>query len=170
MQTVKGFMLSGAELSAITPDIDWAHDTRPYKGRVSAVCRSKQEAADLVHWFGHPDFMPELPILLCIPGGWGQMAGWGLATAAELRDECVARWELQEARIAGGGFDFDTAREKAGLMRREDVDAATREAFMDRIRRHKASSVTDPAREPLYVRPNERTTHTVADPSAWRDN
>lgn len=153
-----------------TPPLIFERDTLPYKGRVSAICRTKDQAADLVKWFGDEDFCPYLPILLCIPGGWGLMAGMGLATAAELRDECVARWELMEARLlkTGRRFDFDEARERAGLMRAEDVDAAIREALVERIRRHKANPITDPPRRLVYPHGVGKTVHAVADPARWQ--
>lgn len=152
------------EVALQTPDIDWTDVPPGLRGKLSAVCRSLKECEDLVHWFGDPDFCPLDPIYLMIPGGPGQLAGLGLATVAELRDNAVARWAIQEERIAriGAPMDFDEMREKAGAMRREDVDAAFRQALMDRIAAHKASPVTDPPREPLHVRVNDKTVHTVA--------
>ena len=170
MNLVQGFALAGHQVNSITPEIDWTPDILPYRGKVSAVCRTKQDAADLVRYFGHEDFMPVLPILLCIPGGWGQMAGMGLATAAELRDECVARWELQEARLhrTGRTFDFDEAREKAGLPRSEDMDWMMRERAQDMVRHHKASVVTDPGNNLVYPRWAGKTVHAVA--TEWKDS
>lgn len=170
MMTVPGFSVrTGERLNAIVPDIYWSLDLLPYQGQLSAVCRTKQQAADLVRWFGSEDFCPVHPVLLCVPGGWGSLTGLGLASAVELRDEAVARWELQEAKIATGTlFDFDTAREKAGLMRREEVDAAVRTAIRDRVARHRASPVTDPVRQLGYPNPTNRTLHKVA--TDWKDN
>lgn len=154
------------------PPLIFDRDILPYKGQISAICRTKQQAADLVHWFGDEDFCPYLPILLCIPGGWGLMAGMGLATASELRDECVARWELMEARLlkTGRRYDFDEARERAGLMRAEDVDAAVRESLLERIRRHRANPITDPPRKLVYPNPTGKSVHTVADPAVWQES
>lgn len=172
MMSVLGFWLTGASVQAITPDIEWTGDLLPFYGRLSAVCRSKDEVADLVRWFGHEDFCPIQPVLLCIPGGWGQLDGQGLATASELRDEGIARWELQEAKLARTGrtFDFDTAREKAGLMRHEDVPAAMAEAVWANIQRHKASVVTNPMPEHPIFNPTGKTLHTVADSQDWKSN
>ena len=141
-----------------------------FEGKVSAVCRSKKDCEDLVHFFGgDPSFCPFLPVLLWIPGAPQQIAGWGLAPAAEMRDQAVAVWELITARMdrTGKPVDFDALREKHGLMRAEDVDAATREALWERIKRHKANPVTDPPRIPHYVLPNERSLHFVSNQD-WR--
>lgn len=171
MRTVKGFGRTGELMQAIVPD--WPADVAllPWQDKVSTVCRNKQEAAELVRYFGHPDFAPVLPVLLCVPGGWGQLAGMGIAPASELRDEAVARWELQENKIAktGSTFDFDEAREKAGLMPRDKVDAAVRNAFRDKIAQHKATSVTNSGYTLVYPRWMGKTVHPVADPESWRN-
>lgn len=148
-----------------TPKIDWRGVPPGLKGKVSAVCRSEKDCADLVHWFGDPNFCPFLPILLLIPGAPGQLAGLGLATAAELRDEAVARWQLMTRRLERIGriVDFDTLREKHGLMRKEDVEPAFREALVERIRKHRRNPRTDPPRQPLYPRVNGRTIHAVGE-------
>lgn len=173
MNIVQGFSLqNGNKVQSVTPDIVWDYDILSFENKVSMVCRTKSEAADIVKWFGHEDFMPVLPILLCIPGGWGQLAGMGLATASELRDEAVARWELQEAKIAKTGrtFDFDEAREKAGLIPFADVADAMRNAMDDRVKHHKASAVTDSGHTIVYPRWAGKTVHAVADDQAWKDN
>lgn len=157
------------------PPMQWGGVQRnlrdKYEGKVSAVCRSKDECADLVHWFGDEDFCPFLPVFLAIPGAPQIIAGLGLSTASELRDQAVAVWEIITNRLdkKGTTADFDELREKHGLMRREDVDAAVREAMRDRIKKHRANPITDPPRIPHYVYVNARTTHTVADPSTWRE-
>lgn len=148
-----------------------------YKGKVSAVCRSKQECADLVHTFRgfdfYPAYGPVLPILLAIPGAPQQVAGWGLATIEEMRDQCVAVWEITEERLTrynGQTVDFDVLREKHGQMRREDAGIAIQEAVHERIKAHKASPRTDPPREPHYVRPNEKTVFAQPQETTWKDN
>jgi len=153
----------------------WDDIPKGLNTKYSAVCRSLMDCADLVHKFRGIDFYPAygpyLPVLLLIPGAPQQIAGWGLSEVEEIRDQAVAVWELITERLAktGSTFDFDTAREKHGLMRRENVDAAIREAMVDRIRRHKANPVTDPPREPNYVRPNERTTFAQPQDTTWKD-
>ena len=148
-----------------TPSINWKGVPLSYHNRMSAVCRTLSEANDLVKWFGDAEFCPFLPIFLMIPGTGGViLAGLGYATAAELRDDAVATWIDKTDRIAktGSVLDFDALREKHGLMERSKVKAAMSEAFWDRIRRHKASPVTDPFRQPQYPRVNGKTLHTVA--------
>ena len=141
-----------------TPPIDWSGvpvaARVKYMGRVSAVCTSSQQAEDLVKFFGHPDFCPLLPVLLIIPGAPTPTAieGRGYAPAAELRDIAVHAFGRTAERLAennGQMFDFDALRERAGLMRREDVDAATREAMWDRAKRHRTNSRTDPTSDPM---------------------
>ena len=173
MNLVRGFNLFGGnEMNSVTPDIVYDHQTLPYKDRVSMICRTKQEAEDIVKWFGHEDFCPVLPILLCIPGGWGQMAGEGIAPASELRDECIARWELQEERIAktGGTFDFEAAREKAGFMPFDKVADAMRNAADDKIREHKANAVTNNGQVLVWPRWNGKTVFATPDRQDWKSN
>lgn len=139
--------------------------------RVSAVCRSLGECSDLVRWFGDADFCPYLPVLVKAPAGWTAITGWACASAAELQDCAIALWHRQMDKLTkmGALLAFDELRERHGLMRREDADAAVREALHERIRKHKANPVTDPFRVPQYVRPGERTLHPVADPVSWRE-
>ncbi len=145
-----------------TPEIDWTNIPSQFWGKVSAVCRSYSDCLDLNHWFGDEDFEPDLPILLVIPSPtgphYGQVCGMGLAPVYEMRDECVARWEITENRLARTGniVDFDVLREKAGLVERSKVDEAFRTALTDRIAAHKASPVTDPPRQPRYPNPTNR--------------
>ena len=153
------------------PAINWTGVPAQLQGRCSAVCRSLQECEDLVYWFGGPDFCPYLPVLLLVPGAQTMPAinGLGVAPAAEIRDVAVAYWVQTEedVRLHRSFVDFDEARERRGLLPREKVDAAVREAMRDRAARHKASPVTDPARQPVYPNPTNRTLHTVA--TDWKD-
>lgn len=144
--------------------------------KFSAVCRSLVDCADLVHKFRGQDFYPAygpyLPVLLLIPGAPQQIAGWGLSTIEEIRDQSVAVWELITERLAktGSSFDFDSAREKHGLMRREEVDAAMREAFAENIRKHKANPVTNPPRQMDYPRVRGKTVFPQPQETTWKDN
>ena len=149
-------------------EIDWSTipaQFRPLHGKLSAVCRSKEECADLVHWWGlGPEYCPFKPVLLLVPGAPQQIAGLGQATAAEIRDQAVAVWELiaEDMSKRGRPVDFDDLRERASLRRKEDVDTDMREGFWDRIQRHKAAPRTDPPRQPHYVRVNEKTVHPIS--------
>lgn len=134
------------------------------RSKLSAVCRSIKDCEDLIYWYGDESFCPMLPILLLIPQYPTLLVGWGYATAAELKDDAVNLWGKYTQRIAQKGsiVDFDELREKARLPRREDVKQLTAEAFHERIKAHLASPITDPPRQPRYVRPNGKTVHTVA--------
>ncbi len=141
--------------------IDWAGVPDSYKGKCSAVCRTLLECEELPRWFGGPDFAPYLPVIVMVPGADAPtlIAGFGYATAAELRDCAVATWSKQTEQLAKTGtlLDFDTLRERHGLMRREEVDTATRDAMMRRVAQHKANPVSDPARQPVYPNPTGKT-------------
>ena len=131
--------------------------------RVSAVCRTLVECSELVKWFGDAAFCPFLPVLVRAPGEWTAITGWGYASAAELQDCAIAVWNRQDEKLVkmGAMFDFDALRERHGLIRREQADAAVREAIRERIRHHKANPVTDPFRVPQYVRVNEKRVFAV---------
>lgn len=144
------------------PPIDWTGVPRRLRGRCSAVVRSIKEAEDLVKWFGDENFCPMLPVLLLVPGAQTAPAinGLGIAPAAEIRDIAVAYFEmtLEDVEKGRSFVNFDEARERHGLMRREDVDAAVRQAMRDRAAKHKSSPITDPARQPVYPNPTNRVT------------
>jgi hypothetical protein len=114
----------------------------------------------LVRWFGSPDFCPLLPVMVMVPGAPAPtiIPGFGHATAAELRDCAVVVWHQQTEKLVKMGrlFDFDDLRERRGLMRREEVDPATREAMLRRIQKHRANPVTDPFRQPVRRNPTGR--------------
>lgn len=147
-----------------TPPINWRGVPYKYIGKASAVCRSLADCADLVHWFGSANFAPFLPILVNAPGGWTAIAGMGYADAAELQDCAVVLWNRQSEAIARTGtiLDFDALREKHGLMRREELEAAVGDAVMRKMAHHRASPVTDPFRVPRHVRVKGKTVHAVA--------
>ncbi len=138
--------------------------------KVSAVCRSMADCQDLVAWFDNqPGFCPDLPVLLLIPG-YPPVAvmGLGFATAAELRDCCVEAWGVKTGADAWKRFETNEMRERMGLPRKEDVKEMTREAFHERVKRHKASPRTDPWKQWEYPNPNKRTLHSVADSQDWK--
>ena len=143
--------------------IDYTGVPAAFRGKLSAVCRTAAECDELVHWFGDPNFCPLLPVMVIVPGAPAPtlIAGLGYAPAAELRDCAVVAWHNQIEQIAmtGGIHDYDARRERAGLMRREDVDSAVREAMLRRIAQHKANPVTDPPRQPVRPNPTNRTVH-----------
>ena len=143
-----------------TPPIDWAGVPPGLKGRCSAVVRTRAEAEDLIKWFGDENFCPFLPVLLLVPGAQTAPAisGMGMAPAAEIRDIAVAYFEQTEedVRLGRSFVNFDEARERRGLPRREDVDAMVRQAMRDRAAKHRSSPVTDPSRQPVYPNPTNK--------------
>ena len=139
--------------------IDWKGVPASFKGKLSAVCRTAAECDELVHWFGSPDFCPNLPIMVMVPGVQPTLIlGLGYATAAELRDCAVVTWHTQAEKLAATGrvLDFDALRDRRGLMRREKVDTEVREAMLRRVAKHKANPITDPPRRLKYRNPTNR--------------
>ena len=141
------------------PQIDWRGVPLGYVGKASAVCRSLQDCADLVKWFGDATFCPYLPVLVHAPAGWTAITGWGVADAAELQDCAVVLWNRQtEALMRNNGslMNYDERRERAGLMRKEAVAEAMSDALDRKIAEHKASPVTNPFRQPKYPNPTNK--------------
>ena len=143
-----------------TPPIDWSGVPKGLKGRCSAVVRSLKEAEDLIKWFGDENFCPFLPVLLLVPGAQTAPAisGLGIASAAEIRDIAVAYFEqtLEDVQKGRSFVNFEEARERRGLPRREEVDAMIRQAMRDRAAKHRASPVTAPGRQPIRPNPTNR--------------
>lgn len=145
--------------------IDWSGVPPKFVGQCSAVCRTAEECGELVRHFGSPEFCPFLPVMVIVPGADAPLliAGMGVAPAAELQDCAVVAWHTTVEKIAKQGhmMDFDSLREKHGLMRREDVDAAVRQAMRDRVARHKANPISDPPRKLVYPNPKQQTKFAI---------
>ena len=154
--------------------INWAGVPDAFVGRCSAVCLSLKDGEVLVAWFGHPDFAPFQPVMLLVPGAMPiSIEGHGYAPAAELRDCAVVTWGRTEEKLRKFGttlFDIDDARERAGLLPRDQVDTAVREAMASRVAKHKASPVTDPSRQPVYPNQTGRQNFVQVDNSSWKDS
>ena len=136
--------------------VDWTGVPAQYVGKCSAICRTLEDCENLVRHFGDPSFAPFLPVLVHAQLGWTAIAGMGYASAAELQDCAVVLWHRQQVPI-----DWGDRRERAGWMRREEVEANVGDALMRRIAAHKASPVTDPPRQPKYTRVRGKTVHTI---------
>lgn len=125
------------------------------KGYVSACCASLEDCHNLVKWWGlGKNYMPTLPVLLVYPEfrTVAFIAGEGYCTAAELEDNAITAYgrALEKFKKNDGMLvNSDEMREKFGLVERSQVSTAISEALDDRIKRHQASPVTDPPREPL---------------------
>src|SRR3990167_9523842 len=141
--------------------IDWRSVPSQYVGKCSAVCRTAAECDGLAQWFGSSDFAPYLPVMVMVPGADAPtaIAGLGYATAAELQDCAVVAWQQQTEKLAKTGklLDYDALRERLGLMRREAVDTAVREALDRRVAQHKANPISDPPRQPIRPNPANST-------------
>lgn len=160
-------MTAAIHMSKRIAPIDWGGVPEAFVGKCSAVCRTALECEDLVRHFGSPDFCPFQPVLILLPGADAPIAiaGMGYATAAELRDCAVVTWHEKTEKLADGGklLDFDALREKHGLLRREEVDAATREALLERIAKHKANPISDPQRVPERLNPTNKTKFAISE-------
>jgi hypothetical protein len=127
------------------------------RNRLSAVVRTAAEARDLAHTLGGRDMKPRRPVMVDTGHSRVLVVGDGDASAAELSDLAVSAIEKQEGqrKRTGTDVDFDSMRERANLMRREEVDPAIRQALRERAAKHLANPVSDPARAPQSA-PNVR--------------
>lgn len=120
------------------------------KGHVAATVRSQRDVVDLTHRLGGRDAKPFRPVLVDTGGSRVLVVGDGIATAAELSELASSAIEKQEAtrKRTGADMDWDAMREQAGQMRREDVDAAMRNAFRDAA----TAAIKDPTKRriPAY--------------------
>lgn len=127
---------------------------------VSGIARGDREAAEIGHYFGR-ETKPDKPLMVVGPDGKVPILiiGDGVTEAAELQDLAVEAIAVQKDRIAAGGrgFDFDSAREKAGRARAEDFGKLASDAVQQRIAHHKANPVTDPPRRPWQPEENFRS-------------
>jgi hypothetical protein len=115
----------------------------PLRGQLSAIVRSSGDAADLARQLGGRDVKPRRPVMVDTGGTRTLIVGDGDATAAELADLAARTVEKHEP-------DFGALRERAGLMRREEVDSAIRNALRDRVKQHQANPLSDPPRKVQY--------------------
>jgi len=119
------------------------------QGKVHAV-DGMDAAREIGRTFGRSTKLQK-PILL-----WGPdeksvivIAGMGQATAAEMEDAAIMQLaKAQEKHDKGQrGFDFEQAREDAGLPSASQFDPLFRQALQDKIAYHKRNQRTDPGRE-----------------------
>jgi len=147
------------------PPIDYSGVPLNFHGKLSAVCRTAQECSELVRWFGSPEFCPDLPVMVMVPGTDAPVliAGMSYASAAELQDCAIVTWfdHLDKLAKRGHVLDYDALREEHGLLPREQVDGATRQALRDRVARHRANPISDPPRQPEPAQPATKTSFAV---------
>lgn len=80
--------------------IDWRGVPRGFVGKVSAVVRNSHEAEALARFFGSPEWVPAMPVLLLLPTGptlIGIQQASRPMTAAMLRDQAIRVMEREEA-------------------------------------------------------------------------
>lgn len=120
------------------------------RGQVSGAVRNAAEAGEIAYAFGR-DAKPVQPILVYGPDERvvTVIMGNGLTEAAELQDIALEAMEVnrERQRRQGGTVNFDELREEAGLVPRDQYDAAFRDALRRRVAQHKANPITDPARQ-----------------------
>ena len=115
------------------------------QGQLSGVVRGHGQAQEIGHAFGR-SHKPRQPLMVYGPDNYMPILiiGDGETEAAELQDlaqDAIGRQE-EMVRKTGRGFDFDSARERAGMVRREDFGRAASEAFERRAAFLRANQVT----------------------------
>lgn len=122
------------------------------QGHLSAVLRSDKEIDELAHALGGRDAKPRKPVMIWGPDDRTVMliVGDGEAEAAEIEDLAHAQLAKAEAQVkkSGRAFDFEGARDRAGLPQAGDFDDGFRDALRRRRAQHKANPYSDPARQP----------------------
>jgi hypothetical protein len=128
-------------------DIVVCEDQVPFsmRGDVCGTLRSMQQARDFAHAVGR-DKKPVKPLMLFGPDEYVPILviGDGVTEAAEMADlaeEAIGR-QQENVKKWGRGFNFDEARERRGMIRREDFGPALAEAFARRAQFLRANQVT----------------------------
>lgn len=121
----------------------------PYdlRGDVSGVMRGMAQVKEFAHAVGRTA-KPKKPLMIYGPDNYMPICviGDGVTEAAEMQDlalEAIGRQE-ESMKRNGRGMDFDSARERAGMVRREDFGTAMAEAMERRVKYLKANQRTDP--------------------------
>lgn len=89
--------------------VDWRGVPRSFRKRVSAVVRNSYEAEALVRFYGSPNWVPDMPVLLLLPTGdvlLGIDQKTHPMTASQLRDQAAGVMEREEllAKLDTHGF------------------------------------------------------------------
>ena len=112
------------------------------KGEVSGVMRGYEQVKEFAHAVGRQR-MPVRPLMLYGPDDGVPICivGDGVTEAAEMQDLALAALDKQEETFkkTGRAFDFDDARERAGMVRREDFQTAWHDAFERKAKEQKAN-------------------------------
>lgn len=117
------------------------------QGQLSGSLRGAEQVRDFAHAVGR-ERMPKKPLMVYGPdNGYPILVvGDGVTEAAEMQDlaeEALGKQE-ENVRKFGRAFDFDDARERAGMVRREDFGRVLADAFERNVRYLKENQRTDP--------------------------
>lgn len=121
-------------------------------GEISGLINGHAQASEIAARFGRTH-KPRQPLMVYGPDNYMpiMIIGDGVTEAAEMQDlaeEAIGRQEEAAKRNGGRGMNFDDARERRGLVRRENFGAAVADAI---------------ARHDKMVRANHRTRKADAD-------
>lgn len=117
------------------------------RGMVSGTLRGMRQASDFAHAVGKAT-RPKAPLMLYGPDEYMpiMVIGDGETEAAEMQDlamEAIGRQE-EAVKRNGRGMNFDEARERAGMVRRENFQEAWHDAFQRRADYLRRNQRTDP--------------------------
>lgn len=122
------------------------------RGRLTGVLRNKNDISEMAYAVGGRDVKPKKPLMIVGPDNHTVMliVGDGVAEAAELEELAYAGLEKQEKNVRkhGRAFDFESARERAGVPQAGEFDQNYRDALRRRVAAHKRNPFSDPARVP----------------------
>lgn len=117
------------------------------QGQLSGSLRGAQQVSEFAHAVGR-NRMPKQPLMVYGPDNAYPIliVGDGVTEAAEMQDlaqEALGKQE-ENVRKFGRAFDFDEARERAGMVRREDFGKVLSDALQKNVDYLKRNQVTDP--------------------------
>lgn len=130
-------------------DIVVCQDQVPWDltGEVSGVLRGRAQVQEFAAAVGRAK-MPKRPLMLYGADEYMPIliVGDGVTEAAEMQDlaeEQLGRME-ENVKKYGRGFDFDEARERNGMARREDFGRLMADAYAERAEYLRTHRRTDP--------------------------
>lgn len=125
-------------------DVVVCEDQVPWdlKGEVAGVLRGMEQVKEFAYAIGR-EHKPRKPLMIYGPDNDVPIyvVGDGVTEASEMEDLALAALDKQATQIkkTGRAFDFDEARERAGMVRREDFQQAWHDAFEQKAKKMKAN-------------------------------
>ena len=117
------------------------------QGQLSGSLRGAKQVSEFAHAVGR-DRMPTQPLMVYGPDDYMPIlvVGGGVTEAAEMQDLAEEALGKQEENVKkyGRAFDFDDARERNGMIRREDFGKVLSDALQRNADYLKRNQVTDP--------------------------